>query len=149
VIKLSELLNLDELLTFDLLESYFLTNESTRKLLVYIITIDMNITSAESQIPMQQNAMQNLQLLQRGLKNIDTWKSEFNNVVQQAIHEAQIIYFQERTALLQIILAVLSNPGTKERQPSALIKDLLQASKLEDNLLESLKRNRASIETFA
>lgn len=60
VIKLAETLNLDELLTFDLLESYFLTNESTRKLLVYMITIDINITNAESQIPMQQNAMQNL-----------------------------------------------------------------------------------------
>ncbi len=60
VIKLAETLNLEELLTFDLLESYFLTNESTRKLLVYMITIDINITNAESQIPMQQNAMQNL-----------------------------------------------------------------------------------------
>ena len=57
VIKLAETLNLDEVLTFDLLESYFLTNESTRKLLVYMITIDINITNAESQIPLQQNAM--------------------------------------------------------------------------------------------
>ena len=48
VIKLSETLNLDEVLTFDLLESYFLTNDSTRKLLVYMITIDINITNAES-----------------------------------------------------------------------------------------------------
>ena len=48
VIKLAETLNLDEVLTFDLLESYFLTNDSTRKLLVYMITIDINITNAES-----------------------------------------------------------------------------------------------------
>ena len=142
VIKLADLLNLDELLTFDLLESYFLTNESTRKLLVYIITIDMNITAAESQLPINQNVMQNMQLLQRGLKNIDTWKAEFNNVVLQAVNEAQVVYFQERTAMLQCILAVLSNPGTKDRQASTLVKDLLKDSKLEDNLLESLKRNR-------
>lgn len=60
VIKLAEALNLDEVLTFELLESYFLTNESTRKLLLYMITIDINITNAESQIPLQQNALQNL-----------------------------------------------------------------------------------------
>jgi hypothetical protein len=125
VIKLSERLNLDELLTFDLLESYFLTNDSTRKMLVYMITIDMNINSAESQIPMHQNAMQNLQLLERGLKNIDTWKAELQNVVTQVINEAQIVYMQERTAMLQCILAILSNPGTKDRQASPLIKDLL------------------------
>ena len=86
--------------------------------------------------------MQNMQLLQRGLKNIDTWKAEFNNVVLQAVNEAQVVYFQERTAMLQCILAVLSNPGTKDRQASTLVKDLLKDSKLEDNLLESLKRNR-------
>lgn len=83
-----------------------------------------------------------MQLLQRGLKNIDTWKAEFNNVVLQAVNEAQVVYFQERTAMLQCILAVLSNPGTKDRQASTLVKDLLKDSKLEDNLLESLKRNR-------
>jgi len=44
VIKLSQILNLDEMLTFDLLESYFSTNDTTRKLLVYIKTIEMNIT---------------------------------------------------------------------------------------------------------
>ncbi len=52
VLKLAETLNLDEVLTFELLESYFLTNESTRKLLVYMITIDDNITNAERQIPL-------------------------------------------------------------------------------------------------
>jgi hypothetical protein len=44
VVKLSETLNLDELLTFDLLESFFLTNETTRKTLIYLITIDQNIS---------------------------------------------------------------------------------------------------------
>jgi hypothetical protein len=149
VIKLSEKLNLDELLTFDLLESYFLTNDSTRKMLVYMITIDMNINSAESQIPMHQNAMQNLQLLERGLKNIDTWKAELQNVVTQVINEAQIVYMQERTAMLQCILAILSNPGTKDRQASPLIKDLLQGSLLETNLLASLTRNQQNLEVFA
>jgi hypothetical protein len=48
VIKLSQILNLDEILTFDLLESYFSTNETTRRLMVYIKTIEMNITQAES-----------------------------------------------------------------------------------------------------
>jgi len=44
VLKLSETLNLDELITFDLLEAYFSTNDSTRRILVYLKTIDMNIT---------------------------------------------------------------------------------------------------------
>jgi hypothetical protein len=44
VIKLSQILNLDEILTFDLLESYFSSNDTTRRLLVYIKTIEMNIT---------------------------------------------------------------------------------------------------------
>jgi hypothetical protein len=44
VVKLSETLNLDEILTFDLLESFFLTNETTRKTLIYLITIDQNIS---------------------------------------------------------------------------------------------------------
>jgi len=48
VIKLSQILNLDEILTFDLLESYFSSNDTTRRLLVYIKTIEMNITQAES-----------------------------------------------------------------------------------------------------
>lgn len=48
VMKLSDILNLDEILTFDLLESYFSTNDTTRRLLVYIKTIEMNITQAES-----------------------------------------------------------------------------------------------------
>lgn len=76
--------------------------------------------------------MQSLQLLQRGLKNIDTWKAEFNNVVLQAFNEAQIVYLQERTAMLQCILAILGNPDSKDRSiPSPLVKDLLAGGKLE------------------
>jgi hypothetical protein len=51
VLKLSNLINLNEEQTFDLLESYFLSSDSTRKLLIYLVTIDLNITNAESQLP--------------------------------------------------------------------------------------------------
>ena len=48
--RLSTLLNLDELLTFDLLESFFMTNETTRRTLIYLITIDQTLTDIEFQI---------------------------------------------------------------------------------------------------
>ena len=83
------------------------------------------------------------------MKNIDTWKAEFSNVVLQAFNEAQIVYFQERTAMLQCILAILSNPGTKERGiPSTLIRDLLAGGKLEQTLIDSLKKNRDMLEVY-
>ena len=47
IIKLSTLLNLDEILTFDLLESFFMTNDQTRKTLIYLITIDQSINNIE------------------------------------------------------------------------------------------------------
>ncbi len=93
--------------------------------------------------------MQSLQLLQRGLKNIDTWKAEFNNVILQAFNEAQIVYLQERTAMLQCILAILGNPDSKDRSiPSPLVKDLLAGGKLEQSLIDSLKRNREMLDVF-
>ncbi len=47
IVKLSTILNLDELLTFDLLESYFMINVETRQTLIYLITIDNNLSNIE------------------------------------------------------------------------------------------------------
>jgi hypothetical protein len=63
VVRLSTLLNLDELLTFDLLESFFMTNDTTRRTLIYLITIDQNLTNIENQIQQQGSTiLQNPQL---------------------------------------------------------------------------------------
>ena len=63
MVRLSTLLNLDELLTFDLLESFFMTNDTTRRTLIYLITIDQNLTNIENQIRQQGAAiLQNPQL---------------------------------------------------------------------------------------
>jgi hypothetical protein len=51
--------------------------------------------------------------------------------------------------MLQCILAILSNPGTKDRQPSTLIKDLLAGGKLEQTLIDSLKKNKNMLDTFS
>lgn len=48
VIKLSDTLSLDEVLTFELLETYFASTDQTRKTFIYLITIDQQIFQAES-----------------------------------------------------------------------------------------------------
>ena len=88
VIKVSERLNLDEVQTFDLLESYFSTNESTRKLLDYIFSTDQMITEAEQALPQNINMLQNMQIIQQRLKNIEKYKSEFSLAVNQALNES-------------------------------------------------------------
>ena len=50
--------------------------------------------------------------------------------------------------MLQCILAILSNPGTKDRQPSTLVKDILAGGKLEQSLIDSLKKNKDMIDVF-
>ncbi len=50
--------------------------------------------------------------------------------------------------MLQCILAILSNPGTKDRQPSTLVKDILAGGKLEQTLIDSLKKNKEMIDIF-
>ena len=59
VIKLADILNLDEVLTFELLEAYFLTNDQTKKLLIYLETLDINISNGEAQMP-QPNTILNM-----------------------------------------------------------------------------------------
>lgn len=81
------------------------------------------------------------------MKNIDTWRKEFANVSSQIFNELQIVYLQERSALLQCVLLLLKNPMTKDGQASQHIKDLFKQN-LEDNLLNSLKKNSDEIEVF-
>ena len=50
--------------------------------------------------------------------------------------------------MLQCILAILSNPGTKDRLPSTLVKDLLAGGKLEQTLLDSLKKNKDMLDVY-
>lgn len=50
--------------------------------------------------------------------------------------------------MLQCILAILSNPGTKDRQASTIIKDLLTGGRLEQCLIDSLKKNRDMLEVY-
>ena len=50
--------------------------------------------------------------------------------------------------MLQCILAILSNPGTKDRLPSTLVKDLLTGGKLEQTLLDSLKKNKDMLDVY-
>jgi hypothetical protein len=51
VFKLSDTLNLDEVLSFDLLEGYFFSSDQGRRQFMYLITIDQNISKAEGEIP--------------------------------------------------------------------------------------------------
>jgi hypothetical protein len=51
--------------------------------------------------------------------------------------------------MLQCILAILSNPGTKDRQPSTLVKDILAGGKLEQTLIDSLKKNKEMVDVFS
>lgn len=51
--------------------------------------------------------------------------------------------------MLQCILGILSNPGTKDRQPSTLVKDILAGGKLEQTLIDSLKKNKEMIDVFS
>ncbi len=43
LIKLSDMLNLDEILAFDLLDSYFVTDEKTKAQFSYLTTVDKNL----------------------------------------------------------------------------------------------------------
>lgn len=137
VVKLATVLNLDELLAFDLLESFFMTNDTTRRTLIYLITIDQNLLNLEQQIRQQgQSILQNPQLASQRLRNMESWKQEFALTVNQVLAESQAVYLQERAALLACVLAVLSHGG------EATVKEL------QPQLMPSLRRNLEALDTF-
>ena len=49
-----------------------------------------------------------MQLMQQRIRNIETWTQEYRTCVAQAINEAQVVFFEERAALLKCILALLT-----------------------------------------
>lgn len=134
--EFSSKINIDELQSFDILESYFVSTEKSRKLLVYLITLDQNLTMGESQLAGIQLSST---LFQQRHKNVETWKREFVQVVAQAVSDAQLYYLQERICLLQCILAFLNYPGSNLKA-SACIKEMLTLG-LEKNLLDNLDKN--------
>jgi len=89
-----------------------------------------------------------MQIMQQRIRNIETWNQEYRTCVSQAINEAQVVFFEERAALLKCILALLTAKISGDKNASQLVKDLLLGGTLETNLVKSLHRNHSLIEVF-
>ena len=48
ILPLASSLNLDELIMFEILETFFFTDDSGRRILIYMVSIDQNISNTET-----------------------------------------------------------------------------------------------------
>ena len=64
--------------------------------------------------------------MQQRIRNIETWTQEYRTCVAQAINEAQVVFFEERAALLKCILALLTGNISSDQNASQLVNNLLK-----------------------
>eukprot|EP00347_Sterkiella_histriomuscorum_P005140 403357742 len=140
--KLSETLNLDALQTFDLLDSYFITNDVTKKQLGLL---DSMAKSYENQQMQLQNMMPVQNQFQGALRLSQRFQQEFNILAKEVLSNAQQCYFEERRCLFQALFLVLEIQLRYSR--SNLVQPLLQGDVIE-NLIKSLEFNIQQYETW-
>ncbi|CDW91447.1 UNKNOWN [Stylonychia lemnae] len=150
VLRFSSSLNLDELLSFDLLDSYFLTNDQSKKQFSYINQVEQNINSLSQELQRtQQQNQNNLQLYQQTTmtfnKMIEKWSQEFQTTTAQILDDSMQVYFEERKSLFDSVSIVLE---FKMRYPQTKVVETFTQQDLPENLIKSLEQNAKSFNVW-